>query len=120
MGRPVLALLLLSLAAPPVAAFTAENGQRVTPAGPGAFAVGWRGRSGAPDFWCAAGDYVLHALNRPPATRVYRLDAPPRPCGAAIRFGFDPARAAPTGLLRLQGGRGLTAAYARRFCERDR
>lgn len=111
-----LVLLTALAAAQPALAFRAENGLTVEPVNATTFYVPWRGKSGAPHFWCAAGDYVIRALNLPTSTDIYRYDAPVRKQGEGIRFGLDPAQAQKTGLIRLQGGRGLNAAYARTFC----
>ena len=118
--RHLLTAAVCAALATPAAAFTAQNGLVVRADGSDAFDVAWTGPSGAPDFWCAAGDFAIRGLNLPTATRIFRYDAPRRKGGEGIRFGLDESRAQPTGLLRLQGGRGLTAAYARRFCERSR
>ena len=115
MLRPILIAAALA-AATPAAAFRAENGLTVEPVDTSSFYVPWRGKSGARHFWCAAGDYVIRELNLPSSTDIYRYDAPVRAQGEGIRFGFDPARAQNTGLIRLYGGKGLNAAYARTFC----
>ncbi|EKE45841.1 hypothetical protein OCGS_0067 [Oceaniovalibus guishaninsula JLT2003] len=112
----VAATVSLLLAASPSAAFTAQNGLIVTERQPG-FHVAWNGNAGAPAFWCAAGDYVIGSLGLPTDTQIYRVSPPVRRSGEGIDFGFDPAAAMPTGLLRLFGGRGLSAAYARQFCD---
>ncbi|QFU07999.1 hypothetical protein PARPLA_02519 [Rhodobacteraceae bacterium THAF1] len=103
-------------AASPAAAFRAENGLTVEPVDNATFYIPWRGQSGARHFWCAAGDYVIRELGLPTSTDIYRYDAPVRQQGEGIRFGFDPNRATATGLLRVQGGKSLNAAYARTFC----
>ena len=115
MLRSVLLLAALA-AATPAAAFRAENGLTVEPVDTATFYVPWQGKSGAYHFWCAAGDYVIRELNLPTSTDIYRYDAPVRARGEGIRFGFDPNRAQKTGLIRLQGGLSLNAAYARTFC----
>lgn len=112
---PALAALCL-LAALPAAAFRAQNGMIVDRVDPATFAVRWSGRSGAPGFWCAAGDYAMHVLNAPGNVRIYRYDAPGRRQGEGITFGLDPARAQSPGLGRLQGGDGVLAVHARQFC----
>ncbi len=113
-----LAAAICILAAGPSAAFMAKNGMVVRPAGDGAFEVRWTGRSGAPNFWCAAGDYAMQSLGLPGNTRIYRYDAPGRRAGEGISFGLDPAKGQPTGLVRVQGGRGVLAVHARQFCFR--
>lgn len=102
--------------ATPAAAYLAQNGLTVAPAGQDSFHVSWTGKSGAPAFWCAAGDYAVRKLHLPPTTRIYRYDPPVRGQGEGITFGLDPTRAQRTGLLRLQGGLGVSVANARTFC----
>jgi hypothetical protein len=115
--RPVALLLALTLALP-AQAFTAQNGLLVQPDGSG-FTVPWRGRSGASDFWCAAGDYAIRALRLNPAEVIYRASPPKRGAGEAVRFTLDPAQsAAKTGLFVLGAkGGGITAGHAQSFCE---
>ncbi len=110
------AALALGVAAPPAAAFLAQNGFRVEERGATSFEVPWSGRAGAPFFWCAAGDYVVRDLRLPPSTPIYRYSAPPRGRGQGILFGLDPRYAQRTGLVRIFGGRGVVAAHARAFC----
>ncbi len=108
--------VLWMIAAGPAAAFMAQNGMVVRPVGETSFEVNWSGRSGAPNFWCAAGDYAMQVLGLPGNARIYRYDAPGRRAGESIAFGLDPAKGQPTGLIRLQGGRGVLAVHARQFC----
>ncbi|MCR8725436.1 hypothetical protein [Frigidibacter sp. ROC022] len=118
----LLAPLCLSLAAAlPAAAFTAENGLVVSSNG-GVISVPFRGKSGATDFWCAAGDYVIRGLHMAPTTRVWRLSEPPRGSGEGIDFALSPDGAASsTGLAKLGGDpASLTAAHAQSFCKRGR
>lgn len=119
MRRLFYAALCAGLASP-AAAFVAENGLIVRSGGSAGFDVAWNGPAGASDFWCAAGDYAIRGLNLPTATRIYRYDAPWRRSGETVRFGLQESLAQRTGLVRLQGGRGLTAAYARHFCDDPR
>lgn len=114
-----IALAAALLAASPAAAYRAQNGMIVEPIDGGTFEVSWSGRSGAPSFWCAAGDYVMRVLGLPGDVRIYRYDAPVRRQGENITFGLDPARAQSTGLFRLQGGSGVLAVQARQFCSTD-
>ena len=116
----IAACLALVLSLGPASAFQARNGLPVEAVGPDAFDVSWNGASGARPFWCAAGDFVIVALGLPPGTEIYRYSPPVRGRSEAIRFGLDAARAKRTGLVRLQGGRGLTAGYARFLCNLDR
>lgn len=119
--RP-LALILALFAAAPAQAFTAQNGLAVRTAADG-FTVHWRGgRAGAADFWCAAGDYAIRALQVDPATRIYRASSPPRRSGEAIRYTLDAAQATgQTGLaiLGAEGG-GVTAGHAQSLCAERR
>ena len=60
MRHRLLIPLLFTVLAAPATAFQAQNDMIVEPRGAGAFHVVYRGgRAGAPDFWCAAGDYVV-------------------------------------------------------------
>lgn len=116
MKRTFLALVivLLPTAAP---AWIAQNGLVVEPSGDSDFSVPYRGKSGARDFWCAAGDYVIRELRRPPGTRIYRTSSPPRRSGQGIRFSLSPEGAKKPGLLIIGDGRGVTAGHARNFCQ---
>lgn len=116
MLRSLSIALCLGLATP-AGAFVAQNGLTVSAVGAQAFHVPWRGQSGTPAFWCAAGDYALRELRLPPTADIYRYDAPRRGSGEGITFGLDPARAQQTGLLRLFGGRGVSIASARTLCD---
>lgn len=119
MRLPALALALALALAGPATAFTAQNGLIVRDEGAGDFVVPWRGRSGAADFWCAAGDYGVRALHLPPSTRIYRASEPPRRAGDGVRFTLDPARAASsTGLAFVwPKTAGLGVGAAQSFCE---
>lgn len=112
---PVFAAAIL--AATPAAAFTAINDLVVEPSGPDAFNVPWRGDSGAPSFWCAAGDYVIRGLGLSPATRVFRTSPVPRPRGEGIVFSLSPDNATDTGMVVLGSpDKGLSAGHARALC----
>ncbi|MCT8329484.1 hypothetical protein [Albidovulum sediminis] len=115
--RPVALLLALTLALP-AQAFTAQNGLLVQPDGSG-FTVPWRGRSGASDFWCAAGDYAIRVLHLNPAEVIYRASPPKRGAGEAVRFTLDPAQSAEKSGLFVLGakGGGITAGHAQSLCE---
>ena len=108
----VLVLMALPTAAP---AWLAQNGLVVEP-GAGGFTVPYRGLSGARDFWCAAGDYVVRELGLPPDTKIFRTSSPPRRSGQGISFSLSPENAKKPGILLLSGGRGVSAALAREFC----
>lgn len=113
---PIIAALvaLLPAAAP---AWIAQNGLVVEATGPQSFTVPYRGLSGARDFWCAAGDYVVRELNLSPTTRIYRTSPVPRPGGDAMDFSLDPTRdVGRTGLLVLSDEPGLSASFARLQC----
>ena len=107
------ALVLLPTAAP---AWIAHNGLVVRPA-PGGFEVPYRGLSGARDFWCAAGDYVVEELRLPPDTLIYRTSSPPRRSGQGMTFSLSSEGAKKPGLLLLSGRRGVSAALARGLCQ---
>src|SRR5690606_39144387 len=114
-------VLAATLAAPADAAFIAENMKPVTPTGPGRFEVASHGDSVVKEFWCAAGDYVLRGLGQPPATRIWRVSAPPQRGNAGIEFSLSPEGAQPPGIAILGGdGVSLTAAHAHQLCERRR
>ncbi len=110
-------LIVTLVLATPAQAYLARNGMVVEATGPGSFEVPWSGQSGAPAFWCAAGDYVTRGLGLSGSTRIYRYDPPVRSRGAGIRFGLDPRGAQPTGLVGFFRDRGVLASHARRFCE---
>lgn len=98
-------------------AFVAENGLVVEPGPARGFEVTYRGRSGAPAFWCAAGDYVTRHLGLRPTTRIYRVSTGPRRGGAAMRFSLDAEGAKRPGLFIWSDDKGLTASFARQFCD---
>lgn len=110
---------LMAIIATPATAFRAQNDMRVEPRGNSGFHVAYKGgRSGAPDFWCAAGDYVVRALGQSGATRIYRTTSVPRRAGKGLDFSLSPEGAKRTGLITLFGDRrSVTAAEARSFCD---
>jgi hypothetical protein len=116
MRHAFLAVLLL---ATPAGAFTAQNGLVVTAEAGDAFTVPWRGKSGAADFWCAAGDYAIRKLGLAPTATIWRASEPPRRAGEGIRFTLRADQAASsTGLIILGAeGAGLSAASAQALCE---
>lgn len=121
--RPAAAALLIALAAAtPATGFVAQNGLVVEPAGDAGFTVRWRGRSGATDFWCAAGDYAARRLHLAPTAMIWRASEPPRRGGEGIDFTLRrEAAASRSGLMTLGGsGAGLTVAAAQAFCENRR
>lgn len=113
------ALLAALLLATPAGAFTAQNGLIVNAEGADAFTVPWRGKSGAADFWCAAGDYAIRVLHLAPTDRIYRASEPPRRAGEEVVFSVRPEDSAgSTGLLLLWGkGGGLSVGSAQALCE---
>jgi hypothetical protein len=116
--RPIIPFVLAAALAAPAHAFVAENFKPVSPTGPSSFHVAYHGDSVVREFWCAAGDYVLHGLNRAPATRIYRISAD-RPSSGGIEFALTPGGAQPPGIVILGGdGRSLSAAAAWQLCER--
>ena len=117
MLRSAAVVFLFVATAIPSHAFIAQNSLVVEPIGEGKFEVPYRGLSGTPDFWCAAGDYVVRGLNLPPTTRIYRTSSSPRRSGQGVSFSLSEKGAKTTGLLFYIGGRGLTAGHARHLCE---
>ena len=113
-----LALIATLLLTGPAAAYTTRSGERVQAQGDGFQVLASPGQA-ASASWCAAGDYVLHALALPPQTRIWRVTPPPRKAGAGVGFALSPDGATETGLLLLAGGEtGLTAAFAENLCFR--
>ena len=112
------ALAIGMMAATPSAAFLATN--NLTVQGQGAmFQVDYFDRSGARDFWCAAGDFAERHLNLRTGTMLYRVSPPPRGAGEGVAFSTDAARSSGrSGLLRLTTGDpgGMTVARARQYC----
>jgi hypothetical protein len=99
------ALALATLSALPASAYQAVNGLTVQGDETGGFFVPYRGLSGDPAFWCAAGDYVLNFLDLPSGTRIFRISEPPRRSGQGIQFSLLPEGAASrTGLNVITSG----------------
>ena len=117
--RTFFATLAASLTlALPAHAFIAQNGLTVRPLSGDQFEVRYRGLSGAPHFWCSAGDYVIQKLGLPTATRIHRVSPPPRRAGEGVTFSLSPEGATKTGLITLYGSRdSLNAASARHYCD---
>ncbi len=110
--------LALTLVAVPAEAFRAQNDMIVEPRGTGGFHVNYQGgRAGAPDFWCAAGDYVVRDLGRSPGTPIYRTASVPRRAGHGLEFSLSPKGAKRTGLVTIFGSKtSVTAGAARALC----
>jgi len=117
MIRNVLLALSLIGTSTGAQAFIASNGLLVEDAAGGDFRVPYRGLSGAADFWCAAGDYVVRDLGLSPDTRIFRTSSPPRRGGDGMTFSLSSANAKKSGLGLFSDSRGLTAAHARQLCE---
>ena len=113
------AILALALALVPAAApaWIAQNDLIVEPTGASDFTVPFRGKSEAREFWCAAGDYVIRELGKPPGTRIYRTSSPPRRSGQGISFSLSSEGATKPGIFLLSGGPGLSAGFAQNFCK---
>lgn len=101
-------------------AFMASNGLRVQATGQSSFEVPYRGLSGTPDFWCAAGEYVIRRLHMSPGTTIYRTSSGPRRAGQGISFSLDPEGAKSTGLFTFGNQRGISASHARHICQTQR
>jgi hypothetical protein len=99
------AVVALGVLGSPASAYLARNNLVVVPEGNGTFNIPYRGKSGANEFWCAAGEYVQHGISLPGNTRIWRLSEPPRRQGEGIRFSLTPVGAASeTGLMLLSDG----------------
>ena len=106
------------VALPAQAGFLARNGMGVERMSDGTISVEWRGKSGAPYFWCAVGDYVIRGLDMAPNTRIWRVSPPPRPAGAGVVFSLSPeGSAGKTGMLTIPDDGSLTAASAQDLCD---
>ncbi len=110
-------LATMAIAALPTMApaWVAGNGLVVEERGNG-FTIPYRGLSGARDFWCAAGEYVIDHLGMRPDTRIYRTSSPPRRAGDGISFSLSSEGAKKPGIILLGGERGVSASHARSFC----
>ena len=112
----LVALSLAPLAAQAQVADITRNGLFVERTSADSFRIPYRGRSGARDFWCAAGDFVRFDLNLPGTTKIYRTSPPPRGAGEAITFSLSPQGARPTGLAVIGSPLGLSASHALLQC----
>lgn len=111
-----LALGVLLISAPQASAFIAANDMRVTSDGARSFVVSpARGKHGATDYWCAAGDFAIRRLGLRPSTRLYRLTSGSGKGG--VRFSLDPQGAVPSGVS-VFGAKdsGLSASLAQVYC----
>ena len=126
MRRYILFLVALTalVTAPAAFAWRAQNGNEVKPVSKSVFEVVARGRSGAADFWCGAGDYALRVLGAAATQRIYIW----QPIGAsvtmpgdrAVQFSFSAPKGADTStgysLSVKRAGDNLTAAAAQQYC----
>ena len=112
------ALAIALLMATPASAFMAQNDLVVRGTGSTSFEVPYRGLSGASDFWCAAGDYVIRELNLPVTTKIYRTSSPPRRSGQGMTFSLSSENAKRTGLILFGKSRGVSASFAREQCNK--
>lgn len=119
MMKPVLTAAALALAALPASAFVAQNKLIVEPRGAESFHIPFRGKSSTPEFWCAAGDYVIRELGLSAQTRIYRTSGSRR-AGQGMTFSLSPEGAQPIGIVTLGTLKGLTAAHARQMCNQSR
>ncbi|MCG6885543.1 MAG: hypothetical protein LJE62_17480 [Silicimonas sp.] len=115
--KRLIAIALLATLPTAAPGWIADNGLVVHPV-PGGFEVPYRGLSGARDFWCAAGDFVVDELDLPPDTLIFRTSSPPRRSGQGMTFSLSPEAAKKPGILLLSGKRGVSAALARGLCHR--
>lgn len=122
MSTPPLIFALVAgfATAVPATAFVAQNDLVVEPGGSDSFAIPYRGESGAPAFWCAAGDYVLRELGLPASTRIYRISEGPRRSGEGISFSLSADGAQHSGLAVFgNSDLGISANHARALCDVD-
>ncbi len=119
MPRLSIATLVLGLSlvsALPALAFTAANGMSVASDGARSFVVApMRGKAGATDYWCAAGDFAIRRLGLRPSTRLYRMT--PGSTKAGVRFSLDEKGAVASGVT-VFGAKdsGLSASLAQVYC----
>lgn len=111
------ALVIALLMATPASAFVAQNDLIVRDTGGDSFEVPYRGLSGASDFWCAAGDYVVARLGLPGTTKIYRTSSPPRRGGQGVTFSLSAEGSKRTGLFVFGNPRGISASFARSLCD---
>jgi len=114
--RNLVATLALAALASPAAAYVASNGLIVKPQGADDFMVPYHGLSGAPDFWCAAGDYAIVHLHVSPGSRIYRTTGH-RHAGQGIGFSLSPEGAQKSGIF-VTGSpdKGVSATLAQTLC----
>lgn len=120
-----LCAIAITLAWPGLAAaFTSSNLMQVNPLPGGDFEVVARGRATHGDYWCAAGEYVLHTVSRTGTRRIYisrglgRSDTTGR--RSAVQFSLK-APAQPEGsdsysLSIRRIGENLSVAAANAYC----
>jgi hypothetical protein len=114
MIRTTFALLLLTT---PAHAYLAQNSLRVQ-GDAAAFEVQFSPGMGAPNAWCAAGDYAIRYLGLSGTAKIWRISEPPRGVGEGVSFATSPAGAATkSGLIRLnEQEAALTASAAQQMC----
>lgn len=126
MSKSVLFVLGFALSLPSSApAFSARNNLKVAAVDRAVFEVVGRPGSGAREFWCAAGDYLIRS-GTASNTRLYlvrgRGPSVSQPGKKAVQFTTDPAAAGVTptepGLVLnvSQVGDNLSAAAAHEYC----
>jgi hypothetical protein len=111
-----LALGAMLVTAAPAMAFTAANGMTVSSDSARSFVVvSSRGKMGATDFWCAAGDFAIRSLRLRPSTRLFRMT--PGSGRNGIRFSLDEKGSVPSGVT-VFGSKdsGLSASLAQVYC----
>lgn len=112
----LLAIGLLVMPMSTASAFTAANGMTVASDGPRSFVVApLRGRNGATDYWCAAGDFAIRRLGLRPSTRLFRMTSGSGKSG--IRFSLDEKGSVSSGVT-VFGSKdsGLSASLAQVYC----
>jgi hypothetical protein len=114
MIRTAFALLLL---ATPAHAYLAQNSLRVQ-GDATAFEVQFSPGMGAPNAWCAAGDFAIRYLGLPGTAKIWRVSEPPRGVGEGVSFATSPVgSASKSGLIRLnEEDASLTAGAAQNLC----
>lgn len=116
---------ILTLAAAPASAWTADNLLTVNDLPGGGFEVVGGPGLAPSDYWCAAGDYALRVLRAPTTARVYLTRARGAAVTAnrksAVHFDLRPAQDAPPRdgvfLTVRRAGAHLSVGFAISYCE---